>query len=226
LKTLLFLIAFSPWSFAGALADPVSGVRPSGATAEPVSAVHPATALAEPVNTVQPGGAFADPVRGVRPSGATAEPVHARPSRGAWSAHAPRTAMELRILALYGDRSDRRDREFPTISSVRAGGAGIHETAPSGQPLHRHTEDSWFGFDKVQHVSFSFLWTLGTQYVVVNKGRLSEPQALPISISTSAALGLSKELYDLHRGPQRLFSYRDLVADGVGILLAVGLILL
>lgn len=200
MKTLLFLIALSPWLSAGAFAEPVSAARSAGASAEQVGAA--------------------------RSAGASAEPVHARPSRGAWSARAPRTAMEVRVLALYGDPGDRRVREFPNISSVQAGAAAIHETAPSGRPLHRQTGDSWFGFDKVQHVSFSFLWTLGTQYVVVNKGRLSEPQALPISISTSAALGLSKELYDLHRGPQRLFSYRDLVADGVGILLAVGLILL
>ena len=80
--------------------------------------------------------------------------------------------------------------------------------------------------DKAKHVAFSFLWTLGTQYVAVNKGRFSEAQALPISIGTSAAVGLSKEYYDLHMGPTRFFSFKDLVADGVGILLATGVILL
>ncbi len=102
----------------------------------------------------------------------------------------------------------------------------LRETAHYGDPFYRQAEDRWLGFDKVQHVTFSFLWTLGTQYVAVNKGRFSEAQALPLSIGTSAALGLSKELYDRHIGPHRTFSYRDLVADGVGILLAAGIILL
>lgn len=207
---LLFLIALSPWLSAGAVTEPVSAARSAGASTEQASGARSSDTLAAQISAA--GSA-----------GASAEPVNARRSAEAPPARAPRNAMELRVLALYGDRND---REFPTISSVRAGTAAIHETGPSGRPLHRQTEDPWFGFDKVQHVSFSFLWTLGTQYVVVNKGRLSEPQALPISVSTSAALGLSKEMYDLHWGPQRLFSYRDLVADGVGILLAVGLILL
>ena len=102
----------------------------------------------------------------------------------------------------------------------------VGETALLGAPLDPHAEDPWLGFDKAQHLAFSFLWTLGTQYVAVNKGHLSEAQALPLSIGTSAAVGVSKEVYDLHSGPPNVFSYRDLVADGVGILLAVGLILL
>ena len=210
MKILLFLIAFSPWLSACAFAESVSAARSAGPSAEQATGARSSDALAVQLSAIGS-------------SEASAEPVKATQSAGARPVRAPRSAIEVRVLALYGYHND---REFPTISSVLADAAAIHETGPSGRPLHRQTEDSWFGFDKVQHVSFSFLWTIGTQYVVVNKGRLSEPQALPISVSTSAALGLSKELYDLHRGPQRLFSYRDLVADGVGILLAVGLILL
>lgn len=129
-------------------------------------------------------------------------------------------AAELRAFALYGPR------EFSTFPVVPAGPRAAGETAPRGAPLDRQPEDPWLGVDKAKHVAFSFLWTLGTQYVAVNKGRFSEAQALPISAGTSAAVGLSKEYYDLRMGPTQFFSYKDLVADGVGILLAVGVILL
>lgn len=129
-------------------------------------------------------------------------------------------AAELRIFALYGPR------EFSTFSEDEAGSWAAGETASGPGPFDSHAEDPWLGFDKAQHLSFSFLWTLGTQYVAVNKGHLSESRALPLSIGTSAAVGLSKELYDLHTGPTNVFSYRDLVANGVGILLATGVILL
>lgn len=180
-----------------------------------------AGAFAEPEDAARSAGVFVLPEETL-PSAASITRPEAATLLGAAisSRRAPQSATEVRVLALYGDR------EFPTISLLPTGAGAFRETGAISRPLHRQTEDSWFGFDKVQHLSFSFLWTLGTQYVVVNKVRLSEAQALPISISTSAALGLSKEVYDLHRGPQGLFSYRDLVADSVGILLAVGLILL
>ena len=133
---------------------------------------------------------------------------------------APRSPAELRAFALSGLR------EFSTFSGIPAGARAAAETAPVGAPLDPQADDPWLGFDKAQHLAFSFLWTLGTQYVAVNKGHLSEAQALPLSIGTSAAVGVSKELYDLRSGPPHVFSYRDLVADGVGILLAVGIILL
>lgn len=147
------------------------------------------------------------------------------------------SAAQIRAYALYGyrayrpyDRNDRHDRrvprEFRAISAESAASRFMRETAHYGEPFYDTTEDRWLGFDKVQHVTFSFLWTLGTQYVAVNKGRFSEAQALPLSIGTSAAIGVSKELYDRHVGRQRFFSYRDLVADGIGILLAAGIILL
>ena len=49
---------------------------------------------------------------------------------------------------------------------------------------------------------------------------------MPLSVGASAALGLAKEVYDVRASPSRYFSRRDLVADGAGILLAVGFVLL
>jgi uncharacterized protein YfiM (DUF2279 family) len=89
----------------------------------------------------------------------------------------------------------------------------------------RPSEDQWLAGDKAKHVAFSGLWTLSTQYVLVNKADWSEGDALPVSVASSATVGLAKELYDASR-PAGTVSGKDLVADAVGIGLAVGIILL
>ncbi|NND70977.1 MAG: hypothetical protein HKN43_05305 [Rhodothermales bacterium] len=86
-------------------------------------------------------------------------------------------------------------------------------------------DDPWLAMDKFQHVVFSFFITTGSQYGLVNKIDLRERNALPFSVGISAAAGLSKEMYD-RRSTSGTFSRRDLVADGLGIILAAGLILI
>jgi len=85
-------------------------------------------------------------------------------------------------------------------------------------------EDRWTSFDKVQHLSFSCLWVLSVQYVLVNKSGYREAEAYPVALSTGVLLGLGKEWYDKHR-PNGYFSKRDLLADGVGLALASLIIL-
>lgn len=85
--------------------------------------------------------------------------------------------------------------------------------------------DRWLGRDKARHVVFSGLWTLSTQYVLVRKADWSAGDALPASVAAAAAVGIAKEGYDAAR-PAGTASGKDLVADAVGIGLAVGLILL
>lgn len=87
----------------------------------------------------------------------------------------------------------------------------------------RPASDRWFARDKARHVAFSALWTLSTQYVLVSKADWSEGDALPLSIGSAAAVGLAKELYD-RQTPEGRISARDLIANAVGIGLAVGLI--
>lgn len=101
--------------------------------------------------------------------------------------------------------------------------------AASGRPLYADDEgpmDRWWARDKFRHVTYSFLWTLSTQYVLVSKANWSERDALPASIGSAFLAGLGKELYDWQLGPRRLFSWRDMVANGVGIALGTGVILL
>jgi VanZ family protein len=71
----------------------------------------------------------------------------------------------------------------------------------------------------------SALWTLSTQYVLVNKAGWTEGDALPASVASGAAVGIAKEMVDATR-PAGTASARDLAANAVGIALATGLIVL
>jgi uncharacterized protein YfiM (DUF2279 family) len=86
--------------------------------------------------------------------------------------------------------------------------------------------DPWFSYDKAQHLTFSALFTVGGQYSLENKLEWTRGDALPVSIGATMAIGLGKELYDWQLGSRRFFSYRDMVANGFGVLLATGFILL
>jgi len=94
---------------------------------------------------------------------------------------------------------------------------------PPSRPL---PQDRWIAMDKAKHVGGSMLWTLSTQYVLVVKADWRSHDALPVSVASAATIGLAKEVYDRYAGPTRLFSGRDLVADALGIGLAVLVIVL
>lgn len=89
----------------------------------------------------------------------------------------------------------------------------------------RSRRDPWIARDKALHLSYSFLWTLSSQYVLTHKTPLSHDQSVPWAITSGVTIGLTKELYD-HRRPRNAFSWRDMAANAVGIGLATGLILL
>ena len=110
----------------------------------------------------------------------------------------------------------------PASDSVTAAAVAFelrYGTASSPAPVR----DRWLGRDKVQHVVFSGLWTLSTQYILVNKADWTERDALPASIASGAAIGILKELYDASRLTGTA-SGKDLVADAIGIGLAVAVI--
>ena len=81
-------------------------------------------------------------------------------------------------------------------------------------------EDEWLAFDKVQHFTYSLLLTLSTQYVLVNNMNMKEEDALPFSIISSLSAGIMKERLDMKK-PKGYFSKKDMVANCLGILLAV-----
>jgi len=83
--------------------------------------------------------------------------------------------------------------------------------------------DKWFAIDKLQHFSYSCLISLGCQYVLVNKNGKTEEESLPISSSLSFSAGLLKELDD-NRKENGFFSWKDMVANIVGIIVATVII--
>ena len=84
-------------------------------------------------------------------------------------------------------------------------------------------EDKWLAYDKVQHFTFSFLWTLSSQYILVNSMNIYEQDALTFSVFSSFSTGIMKETYDMNR-PNGYFSNKDMVANTLGIFLAVMII--
>lgn len=142
-----------------------------------------------------------------------------RPSKGIWNTWDRKNRVTSPLFSCVSS---------PRPFSVRRVLLRDHrsETHHARRALKKHRADAWIGFDKVQHTTFSFLWTLGSQYTLVNKIDVSERQALPFSIGSSALAGLAKEVYDWKLSSQRYFSYRDVVANTFGIILAAGLIAL
>jgi len=79
------------------------------------------------------------------------------------------------------------------------------------------------GFDKTQHVAVSCVLTLSGQYIMENKSGFDEDRALSYSASSAAIIGLIKELNDVqNKGCS--FNWGDMIANGVGIAIAVFII--
>lgn len=114
-----------------------------------------------------------------------------------------------------------RPHAAPTCAPTRPVATRI-----SYRTLHRAARnDPWFARDKALHLSYSFLWTLSSQYVLAHKTALSHNESVPWALTSGFTVGLTKELYD-HRRPQNVFSWRDMTANAVGIGLAAALIAL
>jgi len=86
-------------------------------------------------------------------------------------------------------------------------------------------QDKWFAIDKVQHFSYSCLVSLGIQYVLVNKMGKDETSALPVSIGMSFTAGITKEIQD-SKSKNGFFSRKDLIANTMGIIFSMIIILL
>jgi uncharacterized protein YfiM (DUF2279 family) len=130
--------------------------------------------------------------------------------------------------SVHREGAPRRGAALPGKSSERAeapitAAAIAFELRYGTSPAPAPVRDRWLGRDKVQHVVFSGLWTLSTQYILVNKADWTERDALPASIASGAAIGILKELYDASRLTGTA-SGKDLVANAVGIGLAVAVI--
>lgn len=79
----------------------------------------------------------------------------------------------------------------------------------------------WYRRDEVLHGGGSFLITLSSQYVLTDKGGLTNGRALPFAAGGTLALGLAKEVADSRRAVAPEFSWRDLAWDAAGVAAAV-----
>lgn len=75
--------------------------------------------------------------------------------------------------------------------------------------------DNWFGIDKAMHLTVSFAIAVGFALVISNS-------SLAI-FGFSIMIGLAKEFLDAREGGSG-FSYKDLIADILGILIAIALV--
>ena len=93
----------------------------------------------------------------------------------------------------------------------------VHDDTTATLASSTPTADPWLGRDKTLHATASFALALGGQLVLTQGAGLSGDRAIPISAGTTLALGVMKELTDRRRDRNPNFSWRDLVADALGV---------
>ncbi len=83
-----------------------------------------------------------------------------------------------------------------------------------------NNEDKWFTPDKGYHAMGSLISTTLVGQISINRFESSVENSKVIAAGTTFALGFAKEIYDSSK-PQNHFSWKDLTANGVGILIGV-----
>jgi len=107
-------------------------------------------------------------------------------------------------------------KEF-VITSIIIFSICFAQTAKSDSlNTHRKT----IGYDKIQHIAVSCMLTLSSQYIMEDKSGFDKNKALSYSISSAALVGLTKELND-KQTRNIPFDWGDMIANGVGIAIAV-----
>ncbi len=84
---------------------------------------------------------------------------------------------------------------------------------PFGGPQHQRPRDDWFAVDKAKHFVVSAV-IQGVGHSVLRANGYEYREAAWTAGTVTLSTGLAKEFWDVRRG--RLFSWKDLVADGVG----------
>ncbi len=91
------------------------------------------------------------------------------------------------------------------------------EPAPAAEA---RASDRWLAEDKLKHFFMSYATTVAT-YAAVRSAGVDATAGVSLAAAAGVVAGIGKELYDVRSsGP---FSVRDLVWDGLGIALGVGL---
>lgn len=102
------------------------------------------------------------------------------------------------------------------------------DTSPTGLQIMpemftalKKTKDPWFSEDKFYHLTTSAAFSSIGYYLYTQYNDGDESKAKIYSLSTTACIGICKEIYDKKR--KNHFSWKDLFWDGIG--LALGYIL-
>lgn len=82
-------------------------------------------------------------------------------------------------------------------------------------------EDKWLSFDKWQHFSTSFIITMDSYYQLNSFIYDDEVKCKKWSVSISLTSGLIKEIFDVRRKNNPLFSWKDIVFDISGTILGI-----
>lgn len=123
----------------------------------------------------------------------------------------PRAFPTLLLLALA----------LPTSTSAQ----GRESSSPElDAPSEAAEPDRWLAPDKAAHV-FAGFYAAGAGYVGATALDLEPAERKGSAVATGIVAGLAKEAFDSLVQGER-FSWRDLVADGIGIALFVSLVAL
>jgi putative lipoprotein len=105
-------------------------------------------------------------------------------------------------------------------SAEREAGSFFTTNPDDSLAVAREFIDSWFSRDKGLHLAGSLMTTVAISKSLQHFGNTSSARASYWGVGLSFSLGLGKEIYD-HRKPSNRFSYKDLTADIVGIVIGV-----
>lgn len=98
--------------------------------------------------------------------------------------------------------------------------AQIPAADSSDVKLALRANDPWLGKDKADHLMLSSALTAAQYYALHREAEMSSRRSLQAAVISTAAIGIAKEIYDA-TARKRFASKKDLIADVLGIALAV-----
>lgn len=84
----------------------------------------------------------------------------------------------------------------------------------------QRVNDPWFGKDKADHLILSSALTATQYYALHREFEMSSGRSLQAAVVSTMVIGIAKEIYDA-TARKRFASKKDLIADVLGIALAV-----
>lgn len=101
---------------------------------------------------------------------------------------------------------------------------GLHAEV-SNSPVKGETDirDIWLSEDKARHLAGGMIATTFSAQIAMRRFNVSHKEAIRYGIGITFSLGIAKEVFD-HTSPNNFFSWKDLIANMVGI--TIGVILL